>query len=119
MKSISLAQFSYFLFFLTCSPLFGFDCQNRKQECPDRKCSEYLNYKKIKKLFKKECASDEKSCPIRVICYHNGLWWVCPNPRDTKRCENIKESYNKGYFIDYEYIPVSKKAFCDDNNWNS
>ena len=119
MKFIRSTHFSYFLFFLTFFSLFGQDRQNGKTECPNRKRYQYLNLEKIKELSEKECTTDKKSCPIRVRCYGNGLWYACPNPHDAKRCEGVEESYNRGSFFEIEDIPLTEEAFCDDKNWNS
>lgn len=79
------------------------------------KFKEYLNYDKIKK-FSEENKSNGN---ITVRCYYNGLYWVCPNPKDINRSKGVEESYNAGYFISYCDIRITDEQFNDPKNWNS
>ena len=95
-----------------------FSLNSSTQECPNRQCHEYLNYEKIKNLSAKNDPNNNE-CSIRVQCYTNGLWWVCPNPEDINRSKEVKKSYDLGMFISFVYLNIKKDDFCNDENWNS
>ena len=80
--------------------------------------NQYLSYEKIKKhaIGKYESGKGEM---VEVVCYHNLLYWVCPNPNDKSRSEQIDESYGQGYYVTKETLKIPKSVFDDQENWNS
>jgi hypothetical protein len=40
----------------------------------------------------------------KIKYYFNGLWYVCPNPKDTSRSKSLQKQYeNGGYIIKKNY----------------
>jgi hypothetical protein len=60
----------------------------------------YVEYSIIKPLH-------QDSSPVEVKCYTNGLWWVCPDPRDKQRCASVHAQYSSGYLISYETVRLT------------
>ncbi len=62
----------------------------------------YLEYVDIKSLH-------SQGAPVQVKCYTNGLWWVCPDPRDTERCSQAEKLYSSGHYINYEIVCITQQ----------
>jgi hypothetical protein len=73
---------------------------------------QYVNPQKCQKL-------DDPKNPVEVKCYDNGLWQVCPNPRDKERSEALCTQYNRGVYISFLTCRMSEQQFGDRKNWNS
>ncbi len=56
-----------------------------------------IDYNATKELSK-------KGKPVEVRCYSNGLWFVCPDPRDEKRCQAARAQYEQGHYFSYETL---------------
>ena len=39
---------------------------------------------------------------LEVICYDNGLYKICPDPRDKHSVDGCRENFNTGIFISSE-----------------
>lgn len=83
-----------------------------KSKPTTQKPDEYLSYERIKELH-------NPKGDVEVKCYTNGLWWVCPNPKDPERAKGVEYSYRKGLFISFKMIRLSQKDFDNEDNWNS
>lgn len=46
---------------------------------------------------------------VKIIAYHNGMWWCVPDPRETSRCEQAEIHYNMGMF-------TTRKVFYAEPN---
>ncbi len=62
----------------------------------------YVEYSDIKPLHREDS-------PIEVKCYSNGLWWVCPDPRNPDRCAAANKQYSIGMYITYETIRITQQ----------
>jgi len=76
---------------------------------------EYFNPQRAEELHIR--SSDKNH--MKVKCYFNGMYWICPNPKDNKRASYAHKKYLEGhYFICTTYnIPI--KDFENEDNWNS
>ena len=58
--------------FMTVSTLSATENVERgKRNSPN----DYLNPEQVEKLSKK-CKEPKASCPHKIVCYFNGLWWA-------------------------------------------
>ena len=74
-------------------------------------------YLRIDKVEKNDQTSSCKTCvPIR--CYHNGLYWVCPNPKDERRSTSLNKQYQEGKYIQYTDFFLTINEFNNDANWD-
>jgi len=80
------------------------------------KRKEYMNYEAIKKQILP--FGSRQFGAVAVNCYDRGLWKVCPNPLDLKRCMTLEQQYDMGQYISKETITISKDVFENSNNWN-
>lgn len=72
----------------------------------------YLNPERVKQIH----STDDK---IDVICYSNGLWEVCPDPKDKATVENIYGQYKQGAYLSYIKMRISYDEYNDNENWNN
>ena len=76
---------------------------------------QYFNPQKGSELDKGyTCNSCEK-----IKCYFNGLWYVCPNPKDKSRSESLQKQYENGVYINQKNYYISQEDFSNSDNWNS
>lgn len=54
-----------------------------------------------------------------VTCYDNGLYKVCPNPKDPSVADTIEEQYGRGYYIDKRDHCLTQEQFDDPDLWRS
>lgn len=71
---------------------------------------EYLCFEKIKGMT---------GGYIKVRCYFNGRWWVCPNPHDKDRSESLAQQFCEGVYIHCKDVYLTESEFADPTNWNS
>jgi|SRR6185437_5622981 len=76
---------------------------------------EYLNPEKVMQMRKlgNEC------CAHEVTCYFNLRWWVCPNPQDVDRSQNLRKQYSEGWYVEFKKFCLTSEQFRDKDNWNS
>lgn len=77
-------------------------CTSLDLLCP----CEYLNQEKLEKLH-------NKNNEIQIRCYHNGAWYVCPNPQDKNRRDGLKQQYEAGKYIFFDDYYISSDQFTD------
>jgi hypothetical protein len=63
--------------------------------------------------------SNATSDYVNVKGYFNGLFWVFPNPEDSKLSGEIEQQYNMGYFLNYQTFKVPRYSFDNLDNWTS
>jgi|SRR5271170_6733190 len=85
---------------------FSMDSLNAK-EAPN----EFLKYDRLKQI--------DGSGDIKVRCYNQGSYWVCPNPFDKDRAKLHKSTYDQGFYFDYEDFSISKEEFLNNANWKT
>lgn len=69
----------------------------------------YLEYADIKPLH-------SANSPVEVRCYFNGIYHVCPDPRDKERCDTIRNQYNLGYYITWESVRITPAQLTQFNS---
>lgn len=75
----------------------------------------YLNPEKAIKM-----STGQTPCrDIKVTCYFNGQWNVCPNPFDANRSDSLRQQYHDGYYISSQDLCIKETDFMYINNWNS
>jgi hypothetical protein len=74
--------------------------------------NQYLNYSKISKLSVEDGTID-------VTCYHNGMYWMCPNPFTQNRAKFFKDEYEKGKYMSVVSFRLKETDFYDQENWDS
>ena len=84
---------------------------------PFGKRGEYMCKEKIEKLEIKNKSKIKDA--VKVRCYFNGKFWVCPNPNDPKRSKSLRDQFNQGYYMYHTDFYLTNAAFNNKNNWNS
>lgn len=70
----------------------------------------YLNHDKL--------AASGNTGTLRVRCFYNGLYYVCPDPKDRKLVREIAIAYSQGYFLEYYYVKITEEYYADRSNWS-
>ena len=55
---------------------------------------------------------------IRVTCFHNGKYYVCPDPKDVKQVEELQRQYDNGAYLSSKTYLITQKQYKDERNWN-
>lgn len=54
-----------------------------------------------------------------MTCFHNGIYWVCPNPNDKELFAKIDRNFDDGHFIESRTIKVPEEEWNDEDRWSS
>lgn len=76
---------------------------------------EYFNPERAEQLHIKNTNVDH----VKVKCYFNGIYWCCPNPKDSSRVSNVHDQYLKGRFFKFHTYNIPVEDFENKDNWNS
>lgn len=80
-----------------------------------------------KRFLKPRALETMEGCPekdrfstscVKVSCYYNGIYSVCPNPENKELSKEIDDQYNQGRFITWHAYYVPRKEFDNDSSWN-
>jgi hypothetical protein len=81
---------------------------------------EYLNPARVARVGKSTGpSSNVPTGYVRVACFDNGMFKVCPNPYDTARFSEAQKIYEKGGYISAEYYLLTDDQFDNPAFWNS
>ena len=53
-----------------------------------------------------------------VTLYDNLIYKVCPNPFNSKRCDEVEDQYEKGIFAYQQDFTLTKEQFGNPKFWN-
>ena len=70
----------------------------------------YLNRDKL--------AASGNTGTLTVRCFSNGLWWVCPDPKDKETVAMLQKAYSQGQYIHFDDIKITEEYYANDSNWN-
>lgn len=58
---------------------------------------------------------------IETVCYDNGLFKVCPDPKDKRRSNSIETMYESGRYIHRDTVCLTMQAYlkCMNNKQSS
>jgi len=81
----------------------------------------YSNNIQPKKYFQIPLNKIPNDCSkgnIKIICYWNGMWNVCPNPENNKLIEEFEKKNNKDHFVEKRVYYITEEQLSNPENWS-
>ena len=64
-----------------------------------------------KKIQAHGLSSRTSAATIECICYDRLSFQVCPDPKDTQRCQEVEEQYHQGQYVARETFWITKEQY--------
>ena len=80
--------------------------------------NKYMDTSKVLEFVDQQL--DSKTEQVKVICYFNGVFWICPNPQREDLVHHFeKRLYEKGHLVDRRIVFLTTNQFKDPGNWRA